>query len=273
MRDILENRLAKIETPERKRDVVREFLQHLLLSILDRRRAFQHWAFVGGTALRVLYDIRRFSEDLDFSAIVEVGKALDIRPAAEVWRKDLADWGFTAEIGNLKALRSVQSCFVQFPGLYAELGLSADPRQKLSIKCEVDQNPPRGYAIETSVVQKDLFFTAVHHDLPSLFAGKLHAVLFRKFVKGRDLYDLLWYLTRQTPVNLKFLQNAALQTEGKSLVESEEELQTLLSGKLSTLEFSKARTDLAPFLEDPHELQMIDRPIFLQAVRKIRCAR
>lgn len=267
MRTILEAKLKGITSPERRRDILREFLQHLILSSLDRRGAFQHWAFVGGTSLRVLFDLRRFSEDLDFSAIRGSKKKAHVKKVMADVAKDLADWGFACTVAHVKD-GIVESGFFEFPGLLKDFGITKDPRQKLSIKCEVDQNPPTGFHLQTSAVQKDFLMMIVHHDLPSLFAGKLHAFLCRRFVKGRDLYDLVWYLTRKTPVNLEFLQNAIRQT-GSTPPNSLTTLTETLKIKIESLDLRSVKNDLAPFLEDPSEIRFIERDSLSSLLRNI----
>ena len=269
MKEILKEFIKNNPSFEQKRDRTCEFLQHLILSIMDKRNQFSSLAFVGGTCLRVIYDLKRFSEDLDFSAIKESNKKLSLSDAVKRWVVDLTAWGFDVEVGGLRTGR-LERCFIKFPGLLKELFISQDPRIKLSIRAEIDQNTPAGYKLETSVVQKNMLFSLTHHDLPSLFAGKLHAVLFRPFVKGRDLYDLLWYCTKKVPVNLRFLENAAKQTEGNKVsIPTTNDLQRMLTEKLSKISFSNVRRDLEPFLDDPTEIRFITKEHLLKTVKNI----
>ncbi len=268
MKDILKKLFHREASNEHKRNITREFLQHLILSIMDKKGHFANWAFVGGTCLRVVHDLRRFSEDLDFCAISSEKKLL-IKAAADEWGKDLYSWGFKVETGKFKSGK-LERCFIRFPGLMNELGISSDPRIKLSVRIEVDQDTPRPFKLTNTLVQRDILFNVVHHDLPSLFAGKLHAVLFRPFVKGRDIYDLVWYFTKKIPVNFAFLQNAAFKTEGKNPdLALKEDLLHLIKEKINSISFDKVRKDLSPFLEDQYELRFITKETILKNLKHL----
>ncbi|MCK4599362.1 nucleotidyl transferase AbiEii/AbiGii toxin family protein [Candidatus Bipolaricaulota bacterium] len=186
------------ETPEpQKANLLREYLQAHILYSLQGKRAFEQLAFVDGTALRFIYGIPRFSEDLDFSLERKTGYSLDtLLQAAET---DLTEAGFEVSV-HPKTGKAVHSAFFRFPGLLYEAGLNTHRTQKLSIKVEIDTNPPPGAKTEQTVINRHFLLELWHHDLPSLMAGKIHALLMRSYTKGRDLYDLLWYLTRSEPV-------------------------------------------------------------------------
>ena len=186
------------ETPEpQKANLLREYLQAHILYSLQGKRAFEQLAFVDGTALRFIYGIPRFSEDLDFSLERKTGYSLDtLLQAAET---DLTEAGFEVSV-HPKTGKAVHSAFFRFPGLLYEAGLNTHRTQKLSIKVEIDTNPPPGAKTEQTVINRHFLLGLWHHDLPSLMAGKIHALLMRSYTKGRDLYDLLWYLTRSEPV-------------------------------------------------------------------------
>ncbi len=114
-----------------------------------------------------------------------------------------------------------------------------------------------------------MFINIVHHDLPSLFAGKIHAILFRGFVKGRDLYDLMWFLTKGVPVNAVQLKNAILQTEGKTERLNAHNLQIMLKNKIAEINFNSVARDLTPFVEDQEELKIINKESLLKAIDKL----
>ncbi|MFC2079826.1 nucleotidyl transferase AbiEii/AbiGii toxin family protein, partial [Candidatus Bipolaricaulota bacterium] len=181
--------LVREATSERRKNVLREYLQAHILFSLQAGRAFEQLAFVGGTALRFLYGLRRYSEDLDFS--LERSEAYDFPRLLGRIESDLTQAGFEVTMHPHEGT-PVHSAFVRFPGLLAECGLSPHPTQKLSIKIEVDTSPPAGATLQTTVINRDFLLALQHHDLPSLMAGKLHAVLSRRYTKGRDIYDLLW---------------------------------------------------------------------------------
>ena len=179
--------------PWHGRNVLREYLQARVLEGLQRSGAFTSLAFQGGTALRFLYGLPRYSEDLDF--------ALE----GDRERYDLPGWlgaigqqfrreGYAVKT-TLRARTPVHAAWVRFPGILHENGLSAHPEEVLAIKIDVDSNPPRGAGTETRLVRRHVTLRLWHHDPASLLAGKLHAVLRRPFAKGRDVYDLSWYLS------------------------------------------------------------------------------
>jgi len=253
--------------------VVREYLQARILEALQRSSAFQSWAFLGGTALRFLYGMPRFSEDLDFSVeeSIEPGPAVrdEFTRIVENVRRVFEAETYTVGI-RIRPDQIVQSAFIDFPGLLFELGIPAQKTQKISIKIEVDTNPPPGAATEVSVVRKHVFLNILHYDKASLFAGKLHALLSRSYVKGRDLYDLLWYLSdRSWPEpNLKLLQSALRQTGTEIDIESAKNWRTLVSKRLKGLDWDRVVADVAPFLERSREIELLTREYLLSLLRE-----
>ena len=265
MKEILKKKLAGLSSADEKYNFLREFFQELILQLLDRHRYFKHLAFVGGTALRVLYNLPRFSEDLDFCLIEK--KGFDFGKMLKTIEKELSLAGFEADISMAKA-KTVFSSFVKFKDILFELGLSSHPKEKLFIKLEIDSNPPQGYRTEVSLVNKDFLFKLQSYDLASLFASKLHAFLFRKYAKGRDYYDLLWYLTRRTPVNYELLSAAAAQTEGKAFRLDPEATKDLLVRRIRKTDFGHIKKELAPFLINPREIEYFRAEYLLGAVEK-----
>ena len=253
--------------------IVREYLQARILDALQRSGAFQSWAFLGGSALRFLYGLPRFSEDLDFSLRepVELGPAVRdefIRFVENVRRL------FEAETYQID-VRSrpdqiVQSAFIGFPGLLFELGISPHRTHKISIKIEVDTNPPSGASTETSLVRKHVLLNLLHYDKASLFAGKLHALLGRSHVKGRDLYDLLWYLAdRSWPEpNLRLLQSSLLQTGTEIDGETVKKWRTLVSDRLKEMDWDRVVADVGPFLERSQEIEVLTLENLLSLLRR-----
>jgi len=147
----------------------------------------------------------------------------------------------------------------KFINVLFEIGLSALQGQRLLIRLEIDTNPPGGYKTETSLVNRMFMFTVNHFDLPSLFSCKIHACLFRRYTKGRDFYDLLWFLGKKVKPNLKVLNNAIAQTEKKPAEVNEENFREFLLEKLERVDFSKARKDVERFVEDKKELDLLNR--------------
>lgn len=253
--DVIRQQFKPGMSPNQKINVTREFLQILCLKILSDKKYFDQIAFVGGTSLRVLFDLRRFSEDLDFSLIQKQKYAFD-----SIHRELLKAfhlYGLPCE-AKLKTGTNVHSLLMKFTGILKELGLSELPDQKLSIKFEVDTNPPAGWRLANTIVNKMFMFNIVHYDLPSLCAGKLHACFCRKYTKGRDYYDLIWYLGKKIKPNLALLNNAIAQTEGKVAAITEASLKQYLLDQIQRVDFVKVKKDVERFLEDKSELDLFD---------------
>ncbi|MBM4037424.1 MAG: nucleotidyl transferase AbiEii/AbiGii toxin family protein [Planctomycetes bacterium] len=241
--------------------LVREYLQARILESLQDQGVFLRWAFLGGTALRFLYAIPRFSEDLDFSLIVP-GEDAGLRAAMERTKRALELEGYRIE-GKVSDRKAVATALVKSPGLPHELGLSPHASQTLSIKVEVDTNPPAGAGIETSVVRRHVTLHLCHYDKASLLAGKLHAVLSRPWAKGRDLYDLAWYLADRTwpAPNLKLLNAALKQTGWKGRPVTPKTWRQQVRRRLAGVDWAKARADVQPFLERERELELVSASV------------
>ena len=239
--------------------LVREYLQARILQALQDRGVFQRWAFLGGTALRLLYGLPRFSEDLDFS-LISAGAEPGFREALLDVRRALVREGYLVE-GTIKDEKTVAAAFVKFPGLLHELGLSPRATATLSIKVEVDTNPPSGAAIETTMVRRHVTLNLCHHDKASLLAGKLHAILNRPWAKGRDLYDLAWYLADRTwPVpNLVLLNAALVQTGWSGPMMTSGNWTQEVRARLAALDWTRAQADVRPFLEHARDMQLVSR--------------
>ena len=237
--------------------LAREYLQARVLEFLQEAGVFLHWAFLGGTALRFLFEIPRFSEDLDFSLIKPSDDPAFGRALGEVER-GFALEGYRVEVKS-SGERAVASAWLAFPGLPLELGFSTRQSQTLSIRLEVDTNPPAGAVVATSLIRRHVTLNLCHYDRPSLLAGKLHAVLTRPWTKGRDLFDLAWYLADPSWPGPNFaLLNAALaQTgwEGPPLDPSN--WIPVLRSRLASLDWKQAREDVSPFLERPRDLALV----------------
>lgn len=246
------------------RNLAREILQARILGSLQRSGAMMPLAFHGGTALRFLFDLPRFSEDLDFALERPSAGQYDFRRFMERIRRDLGRQGLETEL-RVSDQKTVHSAFVRFPGLLFHLGLSPHSTEILAIKIEVDTRPPAGAVVDTTTVRRHELLQLQHHDRASLFAGKLHAVLQRAYVKGRDLYDLLWYLTaREWPQpNLEMLA-AALAQSGRA--ESPADLaawRSLVAQRLADVPWDRVLADLRRFVAAPADLEMIRPATFV----------
>ncbi len=257
MKDLLLNTLENEPDAMRKRNRAREFLQARILLSLQDQGAFAYWAFVGGTALRFLYDLPRYSEDLDFSLRSPNDEARFTSILRAV-KSDLAAEAYEVDV-RVKEQRTVAASMIKFQGLLHELGLSPHQDETFAIKVEIDTNPPEGAAFATRLVRKHFLLNLMQYDRPSLLAGKLHALLTRKYTKGRDLYDLMWYLaSRDWPEpNVNLLNHALHQTgwDGEPL--TQHSWRQVVGSRLKTVNWEQARADVAPFLERGQELSLI----------------
>ncbi|MCX5726191.1 MAG: nucleotidyl transferase AbiEii/AbiGii toxin family protein [Candidatus Saganbacteria bacterium] len=265
MKELLLKQLEKLTSKQAKYNFTREFLQELILQIIDRRGYFKNLAFVGGTALRILSDLPRFSEDLDFSLVKP--KGFNFKALLKTIKNELELNGYEVEEAAGKD-KTVLSEFIRFRGLLSELGLAAHKNEKLFIKLEIDSNPPRGFETEVVLVNKNFLFKVQSYQPPSLFAAKLHAVLFRKYEKGRDYYDLLWFLTRDIPINYGLLTNAAAQTEKGAVGFDAGKTKEMLLARIAAVNFTSLLNDARPFLENDAEVEYFRREYFSGAVEK-----
>lgn len=259
--------LVRQAPPEAKGNVLREYLQAHMLFSLQAGRAFEQLAFVGGTALRLLYGLRRYSEDLDFSLAQPTGYRF--QRLLDRTESDLTKAGFDVTV-HPREVNPVHSAFVRFPGLLYEAELSPHRTEKLSLKIKIDTNPPAGATLETTVVNRHFLVVLQHHDLPSLMAGKLQALLARPYMKGRDVYDLLWYLSRTEPTipNIVLLSNALTQTQWGGAQITAEGWRAVIERRLDEVDFAKVAEDVGPFLESPEERTLLTRQTVLSALRQ-----
>lgn len=256
MKEHLRELIKQGESEAMRRSLAREYLQARVLEALQDKGVFMHWAFVGGTALRFLYSLPRFSEDLDFSLLT--GCESGFREALQEIKRLFTLEGYDVAI-TLNDRKTVFSSFVRFPGLLYELGLSQQRSQVFSIKLELDTNPPGGSSTATTIVRRHVALNLCHYDKASLMAGKLHAVLSRKWTKGRDLYDLAWYLADPSwPEPNLTLLNAALQQSGwQGAIMTTENWRTQMLQHLATHNWQQARDDVLPFLERQRDLELV----------------
>jgi predicted nucleotidyltransferase component of viral defense system len=261
MKEHLRQLTAQVDGDLARGCLVREYLQARALESLQDDGVFLRWAFVGGTALRFLFAIPRFSEDLDFSLLAP-GADPGFRSAMTTVRRGFEREGYRVEV-KVSDQKTVAAAWVKFPGLLHEIGLSPRVTQTLSIKVEVDKNPPAGACIETSVVRRHVTVHLCHHDKSSLLAGKLHAILTRSWTKGRDLYDLVWYLAERTwpAPNLDLLNSALAQTGWKGATMTAANWREQIRQRTETLDWERARADVRPFLERQRDIDLVRQGI------------
>lgn len=266
----MKERLAQLvlaaPSPAHGRNVTREYLQARILGALQRCGAMIPLAFHGGTALRFLYASPRYSEDLDF-ALERAPELYDFRACLRAARAELQAEGYAVTL-KVSDHKTVHGAFVRFPGLPYELGLSPDQGEALAVKIKVDTNPPAGAGIATTVIRRHVILQLQHHDGASLFAGKLHALLQRPYTKGRDLYDLLWYLSDPDwpPPNLALLNNALEQTGWTGPHLAGDNWRPVLRDRLQGLDWHRVVGDVGPLLEPRGNPGLLTRDNVLRAL-------
>ena len=225
--------------------------------MLQRAGTMIPLAFHGGPALRFLYSIPRYSEDLDF-ALERSREHYDFRAYLRVIQAQFKAEGYAVSI-KISDQKTVHSAFIRFPGLPYELGLSPHRSEVLAVKVEVDTNPPGRAVLTTTVIRRHVILQIQHHDRASLFAGKMHALMQRPYTKGRDLYDLLWYLSDPDwpPPNLTMLNNALQQTDWPGPRLTTENWRLILRDRLCQLNWDRVLDDVRPLLDPGADLNLL----------------
>lgn len=267
MKDYLPEVIRGRTGPE-ARNRVREYLQARILASLQRSGAMIPLAFHGGTALRFLYSLQRYSEDLDF-ALERVEAQYDFRGYLDRIVSDLRREGYDVGVVRLNDRKAVHSASVRFPGLLHALKLSGHRDEALSVRLEVDTHPPAGAGLATTVVRRHVILRLQHHDRASLLSGKLHAVLQRPYPKGRDFYDLLWYLAdRDWPApNLVMLNHALKQTGWGGRPLRPTTWRAAVGERVRKLAWDAVGADVRPLLEVAEEREMLNRKVLLDLLR------
>lgn len=286
MHDAIAQMLNKYECPrvEDSLRALREILQQIVLLGLWRSKFFERAAFYGGTALRILHGLDRFSEDMDFS-LLEPTPDFDLGNYAKALEKELAAFGFEVHVephGKTIATQ-IQSAFLKANTIHQLLAIETPvavtryiPKgQLLKIRLEVDTDPPPGFATETRYLLTPIPF-AVRVLVPSdLFAGKMHAVLCRRWksrVKGRDWYDLVWYAAHHPELHLAHLEQRMRQTEHWTGADplSEAGFRERLDQTIEALDVQQARAEVEPFVKDPQTLTLWSRDFFHDVAKRIQ---
>ena len=272
-------KLARPETLEAQSNLLREMIQEIALLGLWRAKFFEHAAFYGGTALRILRGLSRFSEDLDFSLLAP-DPSFTILKYERALVRELESFGFDVEVvGKKKSTHSdIDSAFIKANTMIHLVRINSPLKThhdaNLRIKIEVDKDPPCSVDAEVVPVFWPIGFSVKSYAMPDLFAGKLHACLCRSQrvnIKGRDWFDFLWYVTRSVTVNLKHLQARMEQTghwrHGEIL--RLEDLHGLLAHKIDSLDWQRVKLDVAPFLENPGDLDSWNSALFRAATLRV----
>lgn len=264
------------KTADDYRSALKEVIQEVTLLGLSRAGFFREGAFYGGTALRIFHGLDRFSEDLDFS-LEAPRPEFQIDAYTSAVRDELAAYGFDVQVEKKEKTEdsAVQSAFIKGGTLVHLLKIASltppvsgvPPNEQLKIKFEVDTDPPAGASYEVKYQLSPIPYSVRLYDLPSLFAGKLHAVLCRSWknrVKGRDFYDYLWYLSHRVRPNLSHLEARMRQSEHWKAPESLNSLRLLeqLEQRFGQVDFAQAAEDVRPFIRDHRSLDLWSREFF-----------
>jgi len=280
IQDVLHARLAEYAPRHalEQENILQEVMQEYVLASLAKAGFFSVAVFHGGTCLRLLHGMQRFSEDLDFM----LKKAdLDFKwnTFLEVVRRDCAAEGIAFEaLDRATAGTAVRKAFLKTDSigslLYFKLPFGRQRTQKLRIKLEVDTNPPAGSSAETAYLAFPRTVALAIQTLPSGFGTKLHALLCRKYVKGRDWYDFLWYVSRKVTPDLPLLANALEQQgpwEGDRQNVTSEWLITQLEHKIKAIDWVKAQDDVQRFLPSAEQTTLTHwgTKLFLYHLRRL----
>ena len=244
---------------------LREVMQEVALAGLYRGGFFDKAAFYGGTCLRIFYGLPRFSEDLDFS-LLESDAEFSLEPYFKAVREEFSALGFQVEISaKKKTVRTdIESAFLKSNTRLFSFAVHAD--KAIKIKFEVDTVPPLGFATEEKLLLQPFSFYVKCFSLPDLFAGKMHALLFRNWknrVKGRDWFDFEWYVRKGTSMNLSHFISRAMQS-GNLHEEhlSEPEFRQLLHQRIDALDVAAAKNDVSRFVKDVEALKIWSHDYF-----------
>ncbi len=263
-------------------DALREIMQEIALAGLQRAGFFENAAFYGGTALRIFYKLDRFSEDLDFS-LLESNADFSLEPYFEAIVKEFEALGITVSITEKKKsiASNIDSAFLKTGTIWKELvleeiipqmGVSIMPNVK--IKIEVDRKPPLGFETEEKLLLRPFSFYVKCFTLPNLFAGKMHALLFRKWknrVKGRDWYDLEWYIKKGVALDLDhFILRAQDTGDWKEKTITQEQILNLLTEKIKSVDFENVKEDVVRFIPDDSVLDIWKEQYFLNLIENLK---
>ena len=286
MNSVIEEMLKDYEavTIEEKKNAIKEIIQEIVLCGLSRAKFFDKAAFYGGTALRVFYGLDRFSEDLDFS-LKEKDENFDLSSYFPILEKEVRAFGLNLKIEEKqKSVDSnVKSAFLKgntkehlllfYSNDDFSSGLNKD--EVLKIKFEVDTNPPLGAGYDHRYSLKPAPYEVTLYDLPSLFAGKIHAILCRGWknrIKGRDLYDYVFYLQRGAKVNLENLRRKLIDS---GVLKEEDDLtldrvKEMLNDRFESMDYEIAKDDVINFIKDKSSLDIWSGRFFKEITKELQ---
>lgn len=274
----------KLETAADYENALKEVIQQAALAGLWRAGFFNQCAFYGGTSLRIFYGLQRFSEDLDFT-VLNHNSNFSLNEYFKAVDEELTSLGFNVQIveKTKNEEKNIESAFIKGNTLIniVEVGASDDilkliPNGKqLKIKFEVDIDPPDEVETETKFLLEPIACSIRIASPSFLFAGKMHALLFRKWknrVKGRDWYDFVWFVKKEIPLNLKHLYNRMIQSQNYSIDNEFTyfDFKKIFIEAVENLDIEKAKNDVIPFLKNKNELQIWSKDFFIALFEKIK---
>ena len=283
MQTVLEQMLSKYKTNtvDEKKNALKEIVQEVALCGLSRAGFFKEAAFYGGTALRIFYGLDRFSEDLDFS-LIKPNENFELKRYFSSLEKELAALGLQFSIEEKQKAQdsAIKSAFLKgntkehILSVYGS-NLNINANEVIKIKFEIDTEPPAFATFENKYRLLPSPYQVKLYDTPSLFAGKLHAVICRSWknrIKGRDLYDYVFYLAHNASVNLAHLR-ARLEDSGMLNTEDTfglDELKSMLNNRFETIDFEQAKQDVLPFITDKSQLELWNEEFFKDITQNIK---
>jgi len=286
MQQVFRQMLSKyqIRNIEDKKNAIKEIVQEIVLCGLSRGGFFRDAAFYGGTALRIFYGLDRFSEDLDFSLVAQKPD-FDLTKYFSYIENETKSLGLNFSVAEKEKTMdsNIKSAFLKgntkehILTFYEESNdiNTIHKDESIKIKFEVDVNPPSGATYETKFGLFPAPYQVRLYDMPSLFAGKIHACLCRNWktrVKGRDFYDYVFFLAMGAKVNLDNLKARLVQSKyvAEDYALTIENVRTLLNERFSNVDFLQAREDVLPFVKDKSKLDLWSKEFFIEITKQLQ---
>ena len=271
---IFENMLSRYEihTKDDKTNALHEVMQQITLAGLYRGGFFDKAAFYGGTCLRIFYGMKRFSEDMDFS-LLQADENFCLENYFDAITVEFRAVGreITITKKEKKVQTNVESAFLKDTTEIYNLQFATE--RDVKIKIEVDTLPPAGFSTEYKLLMLPFSFMVRCYMLPDLYAGKMHAFLFRNWknrVKGRDWYDFEWYVRNNIPLNLEHLQQRVKQINAIDENDfSIKNFKNLLKERILKTDITAVKNDVRPFIKNPAEMDIWSTEYFSQLVDMI----
>ena len=250
-------------------NVEQEVMQRIALAGLHRGGFFQHAAFYGGTCLRLFHNLTRYSEDMDFS-LIEKRDDIHIENYFPAIIEEFRLAGHEVDIvkKDKKIFGRVESAFLKENTEAYDIKFQT--KKTVKVKIELDTDPPLAFDTEQLALQQPYSFMTRCFTLPDLFAGKMHALVYRAWqrrVKGRDWYDFEWYVRWNVPLNFIHLQERIREFSSEEA--SKESFMSQLREKLATTDIERVKEDVIGFVDHPHELDIWSNDYFLQLADRI----